>query len=143
MENNKWSITTLDQFPANSIGHDVLRYVALPELVGGEKDPLLYFIGKNIARNFDIQSMDDLVYFFHVTKWGQLDFVKEKKNEFTFHLMSDEVAQRIQSPIDIDFRLEAGFLAEALFALTGRSCECFDSINEKLYRAEFKAVFVD
>lgn len=143
MEKNKWNLSTLDQFPANTIGQDILRYIALPDLVGGDRDPLLYYIGKNIARHFDIQSMEDLAYFFHVMRWGQLDFVKEKRNEMIFHLMSDEVAQRIQLPIDVDFRLESGFLCEALFVLTGRHCECIEKINEKLLRAEFRVIFVD
>lgn len=143
MENNKLALTALDDFPAHTVGHDILRYVAFPELVGGERDPLLYFIGKSIARRFDIQSMDDVIYFFNKMKWGNLEIIKEKKNEYQFHLMADEVAMRIRSSMEVDFRMEAGFLANAIETMVEKQCECYDTVNEKLLRIEFRAIIVE
>ena len=65
MENKKIALSSLEKLSDNTLGHDILRYIAFPELVGGERDPLLYFIGKNMARRFDLETMNDIIYFFH------------------------------------------------------------------------------
>ena len=57
--------------------------------------------------------------------------------------MSDEVAERMISPFTIDYRLEAGFIAEAIEKITERTCECNESVNNRLYRVQFKVTFTD
>lgn len=143
MENKLISLSTLDKYPTETIGQDVLRYIALPDVLGPEKDTLLYFMGRSIARKFQLDTMDDIIYFFYTLQWGKLDVVKEKKKHITLYLMADEIVERMRSSIDIDFRLESGFIAESIFKITGRPCECVETINERLYRAEFKVHFMD
>lgn len=143
MEKRLLPLSTFDEFPEQTAGYELLRYVGLPELLGHEKDTLLYFIGRNLARNIEIESLDDLTYLFKKFKWGKLELIKDKRTSLTFHLMADEVAQRIMAPIKIDFRLESGFIAEAIEMITHRTCECSESVNERLYRVQFKIVFTD
>ena len=136
-------LSQFDQLPKDTVGHDVLRYISMPHLLGTEKNTILYFIGRNLARQIDIQTLDDLYYLFNKFRWGSLELIKDRRKSITFHLMSDDVAERIISPFPIDFRLESGFIAEAIEKITKRSCETFESVNERLYRVEFKVTFTD
>ena len=143
MEEKRITLSSLDSFSEETAGQDTLRYVGLPELLGEEKDTLLYFLGRKLARNIDYASMDDIFYIFQRLRWGNLDLVKEKKHQITFYLMSDDVVRRLDSPVETEFRLEAGFIAECVQQLFNRPAECAESINNRLYRIEFKVFFTD
>ena|SRR5690625_441751 len=143
MESKLISLSTLDDFPTDTIGQDILRYIGLPEVLGPEKDTLLYFMGKSIARKFNFEKMEDIIYFFYKLRWGNLELIKEKKSTLNFHLMSDDVVHRIKSSLETDFRLEAGVIAETIFQVTGRPCECVETTNERLLRVEFTVHYLD
>src|SRR5690625_4495584 len=143
MDEQLISLSSLDKLPESTLGHDVLRYVTLPHVLGDEKDVILYFIGRNLSRKLHIEVLDDIIYVFRKFKWGQLELIKEKKKQLLFHLMSDEIVSRLQSPFETDFRLEAGFIAESITKITERPAECIETVNERLYRIEFKVVFTD
>ncbi|HLR71207.1 MAG TPA: DUF2507 domain-containing protein [Pseudogracilibacillus sp.] len=141
MGNQLISLSTLNEFDPKTVGQDVIRYISLPSLLGHEKDSLLYFTGRKLARKIKIETIDDIVYLFAKFHWGNLELVKEKKNQMVFHLMADEVVKRLQSSIETDFRLEAGFLAEAMQTLTERAAESTESVNERLFLVQFKVYF--
>lgn len=144
MANDKsFPLALLDEFLPSSTGHDILRYVSLPDIFGSEADSLLYFTGRKLARKLDIKTNDDLYYIFKKLGWGQLELTKEKRRSLEFFLMSDEIVKRIKAPIQTDFRLESGFLAEAVEKIMGRPCECIEQVNERLYRVQFEIVFTD
>lgn len=143
MDNHVLPITTFDKLPPETVGHDILRYISLPNLLGEDKDKLLYYIGRNLARQIEINTLDDLIFLFQKFQWGKLELVKDKRNKLLFYLMADEVAQRILSSLAIDFRLESGFIAEAMEKITKRECECHESVNERLYRVQFQVIFTD
>lgn len=136
-------LSHFDNLPEPTAGHDVLRYISMPDFLGQEKETILYFIGRNLARKINIETIDDLYYLFDKFRWGTLELVKDRRRTLTFHLMSDDVATRLMSPFQIDYRLESGFIAEAIEKITQRTCECTDSVNERLYRAQFKVTFTD
>ncbi|MFC4556614.1 YslB family protein [Virgibacillus kekensis] len=142
-EQKSISVETLDKLHTSGAGYDVLRYVGLPDLFGTESDTLLYFMGKNLARKLETRTIDDIVFFFDKMGWGKLDLYKEKKKGMTFHLMADAVVYRLNAPIDAEFRLEAGFLAEAVQIIKGRQSECQESINQKLAQIEFSVMYID
>jgi len=143
MEKEVLSLHEIDQLSSETIGYDILKYVSLPNIFGSEKDAIMYYVGRDLARHIEIRSSDDLLYLFDKFRWGKLEIIKQKKHEFVFHLMSDDIVHRLRSPLDIDFRLEAGFLAEAMQILFERPCECTEKVNEKLYRVQFRAIFTD
>lgn len=143
MDDSIISLSALDEFPNETVGQDVLRYICLPEFLGIEQENLLYFIGKRLARMIEFNTLDDVFYIFEKLRWGNLEIVRNRRNRMTFHLMADEVAQRMESSIQIDFRLEAGFLAESVGIIAQRPCEVTEKVNEKLYRAEFHLIFLD
>src|SRR5699024_805314 len=120
MENKRISLSVLEEFSPSTAGQDILRYVNLPGFLGSEKETLLYYLGKNLARQLDITSLDDIFAVFKKLQWGQLDLVKDKRNQMLFHLMADTIVHKMQSSIPIDFQMEAGFLAESIQHLTQR-----------------------
>lgn len=135
------SLSLLDELHTAGAGYDVLRYISLPDLLGTEANTLLYFMGKNLARSFAINSFEDIYQIVDKLGWGKLELVKEKKKSFTFQLMADAVFLRLQASVDIDFRLEAGFLAEAIEQLYGSECECNEKINHKVHQVEFMVYY--
>jgi len=135
------SMTLLDELHTSGAGYDVLRYISLPDLFGTEADTLLYFMGKDLARSLDINTIEDICLIAEKLGWGRLELVKEKKKGLTFQLMADAVFHRLQAKFDVDFRLEAGFLAEAIQQIYGRECECNDKINHKIHLVEFTVYY--
>lgn len=135
------SLSLLDELHTSGAGYDVLRYISLPDLFGAEADTLLYFMGKNLARNLDIKSLEDIYLAADKLGWGKLELVKEKKKSFTFQLMADAVFLRLQASFDVDFRLEAGFMAEAIQKLNGQDCECIEKINHKIHQVQFTVFY--
>lgn len=143
MQKEELPLHVIDQLSSETIGYDILKYVSLPNVFGAENEAIMYYVGRDLARKLEMRSIDDLFYLFEKFRWGKLELIKQKKNEMTFHLMSDDIVHRLRSPLDIDFRLESGFLAEAIQKLYERQCECTEKVNEKLYRAEFQVIFTD
>lgn len=139
-ELNQLSISLLQELQTSGAGYDVLRYIILPKLLGTEASTLLYFMGKDLARSFDIQSYQDIYEIATQLGWGKMELVKEKKHSLTFTLMADAVVYRLNAPINVDFRLEAGFLAKAVSMIKGKEYECSEKINKKIYQVEFKVV---
>lgn len=139
-EQETLALSLLDKLHTGGAGYDVLRYISLPDLLGEESNVLLYFMGKNLARKLPPQSLEDIFYTFERLGWGQLDLVKERKKTFIFHLMSDAIVYRLKAPIETEFRLEAGFLAEAIQLIYRTECECIEKINRRLQQVELKVV---
>lgn len=134
-------ITLLDDFNTDGAGYDVLRYVGLHDLLGEDASSILYFMGRNLARKFDITSIEDLYYFFDKMGWGRLELVKKKKREYTFTLLADSVVHRLKAPIETEFRLEAGFLAEGIQRINDIECECIEEVNRKIHQIQFNVIF--
>lgn len=139
----KIPISLVDEIQSTGAGYDLLRYVCLPDVFGSEAEALLYFMGRSLARKFDIQSLSDIYYFFEKVGWGRLELFKEKRKELEFHLMADAVVQRLSMPVSTEFRLEAGFLAEAISTIKGIECECVEDVRTKIHQIEFRVVFTE
>lgn len=136
-------ISELEDLYTAGAGFDILRYLALPDLLGNEAPTLLYFMGKNLARKFEINSVEDIVYLFDKLGFGHLELTKEKKKEKVFHLLADAVVLRLNGPIDVEFRLESGFLAEAIQAVEGKECECREEINRRIHQVQFSVIYTE
>ena len=139
----KISVSNLEDLYTVGAGFDILRYVALPELMGDQAPTLLYFLGKNLARKFELTSVEDIYYIFEKLGIGKLEMVKEKEHEKTFHLLADSIVLRLKTdaPIETDFRLEAGFLAEAMQSIDGIECECIEEINHRIHQIRFSVIY--
>jgi len=131
----------LEDLQTSGSGFDVLRYIGLPELFGGETATLLYFMGRKLARHFTFNELDDIYNAFERLGWGKLELVKEKRKELVFSLMDDAIVRRLKTTLPIDFRLEAGFLAEAVNMAFDKSAECMDEINFKIHTVQLSVLY--
>lgn len=136
-------LTALNKLDSETVGHDILRYVSLPNLLGNEAETILYYMGKNLARSFELNSLDDISFIFEKLGWGYLELVKQRKNSLTFSLMADALARRLELDLAKEFRLEAGFLAEAVRHVHHAQCECVEKINKNIHQVQFKVVFTE
>ncbi|UOQ46210.1 YslB family protein [Halobacillus salinarum] len=117
---------------ATGAGFDLLRYYTLPDFLGKDAPYLLYYMGKNVARQTSLHTFEELYEFFQYMGWGDLSLVKEKKKEMVFHLNGHIIEKRLhQNLYPVDFRLECGFLAEMIHILTKVTYECLEEIHEK------------
>lgn len=130
----------LDELFTEGAGYDILRYVSLPELLGEDAHTMLYFIGKNLARKFTFESIEDIIKAFYKLGWGHLDLVKERPKSYTFHLMSDAIVYRLKAPFKTEFRMESGFLAAAMQQLERTECECIEKIKNRIHQVELKVI---
>lgn len=140
-EKKDFPIELLDKLHTSGAGYDILRYFSLPNLLGSEADTILYFMGKELARTFNIQSFDDIYTISEKLGWGKMELFKERRNYLVFTLMADAVFHRLKAPLILDFRLEAGFLSEAIYRIKGIDCECTETIHRKIYQVQFKVVY--
>jgi len=102
-KNKEQSDISISQF-----GYRLIRQELLSELLGTDKEQLLYWAGKSLARKFPRQSIEEICHFFKEADWGELTLVKEKKAEYTFQLVP------VLNQCKEDFKLEAGFIAEQI-----------------------------
>lgn len=136
-------LTALNKLDTETVGHDILRYISLPNLLGEEAEPILYYMGKNLARSFEINNLDDVHFIFEKLGWGYLDLIKQRKKSLTFTLMADALARRLNLKLATEFRLEAGFLAEAIHIIYDEPCECIEKIKKNIHQVQFKVVFTE
>lgn len=142
-KNSGFDISLLSQLHTSGAGYDVLRYICLPKLLGTEANTILYFMGKELARSFNIQTINDIYEVSDKLGWGKMELIKERRNSITFTLMADAVFHRLKAPLKLDFRLEAGFVAESIRMIKGVECECTEKINHKIYQIQFKVVYTN
>src|SRR5699024_6814520 len=143
MNGNTISLNALHELSDDTAGQDVLLYLGLPNLLGEEKDTILYLFGRNLTRQFELDEIDDMYYVFQKLKCCNLEIVKEQRNLVTLYLMADEIVERMEASIYTEFRLEVGFIAEVFQKVFQRGTECVEEINQKLLRVEFTVHFTD
>ncbi|WP_440896034.1 YslB family protein [Amphibacillus sp. Q70] len=132
MHKNKKQIEKIvDQLETTGTGYDLLRYVALPDLLGKDAPKILYVMGKNLARELSFQSIEEIAIFFYKTGWGTLELVKEKRSEHIFKLQTRSISERYRLGIETDYRLESGFLAAAMEQINSFHCECIEEEKPK------------
>ena len=140
-QHSKLPISTLENLNTPGAGYDVIRYLCMPKVFGSDAELILYFIGKNLARSFDIQTINDVFHIAERVGWGRLEFVKENKRGLTFQLMSDAVYHRLKAPFVVDFRLESGFISEAVAQIRQRECECIEKVRSNIHLVEFQVTY--
>lgn len=122
-------IETCRALPENQAGFDFIRYHVLEELLGNDRDQILYVLGKTMARKFDFESIDSMIEMFDQLGLGHLEHIKEKRAEDSFSLTSDKIKHRDDK--NQEFRLEAGLLAMTIEKLRGYQCEATESVQTK------------
>ncbi|CDQ18233.1 Protein of unknown function [Halobacillus karajensis] len=140
-ESTKLTTSNISSLVGTGAGFDLMRYYTLPDFLGKDAPYLLYYMGKNMARQTSISSMEELYEFFQYMGWGELHLVKEKRKEMIFQLSGHIIQKRLnQKLLEVDFRLECGFLAEIIGQITEHTYECFEEKNSKENHVEIKAL---
>ena len=104
---------TLDLSKAVPVfGYDLIREELLPSILGKESSHILYWAGKNLARKYPLESMDEIVNFFTKAGWGHLTVKRESKHEMEVELKSPIIKDRLKKSDYSSFQIEAGFLAQ-------------------------------
>ncbi|MGX7417476.1 YslB family protein [Carnobacterium gallinarum] len=111
-------------------GYELIRDSLLPNILGKETHEILYWAGKELARQYPVADFDDLVLFFKKACFGDLVLLKEKKHQKLYTLTGPTITARIQHG-NPNFSLEAGFLAEQLQAQQELYSEAISEINSR------------
>ncbi|ENH97031.1 hypothetical protein J416_07542 [Gracilibacillus halophilus YIM-C55.5] len=122
--------TILANLHSTNSGYDVLRYFCLPDMLGKEADMVLYMMGKNLARQSECATTQEIQEFFRHTGWGELLLTTEKRKGYQFILEGEVVQARIETIQAIEFYLESGFLAESLTMIDNNQYECFVDLKQ-------------
>ncbi|NGP44991.1 DUF2507 domain-containing protein [Bacillaceae bacterium SIJ1] len=92
----------------------LLRHTLLPDILGKQQKPILYYAGKSLARKFPLQSLDECPVFFHKAEWGKLRLIRQKKAHLVFELTNPVLLEKNDASASDLFALEAGFIAETI-----------------------------
>jgi predicted hydrocarbon binding protein len=118
-------------------GYELIREVLLPEILGKDTPEILYWAGKRLARKFPLPDYDKIIEFFGNASWGELEIIKEKKDEIEFELISPLIVSRVKSKAEYFFQLEAGFLAQQIEYQKEASAETFEHPDKKSNKVIF------
>ena len=115
------TLTDIKTVPA--FGYELIRDHVLSTILGKHEDDILYWSGKELARSFQMFSMEEAASFFEEAGWGVLTLDSLSKDEAFYTLTGEPDALQIDKRC---FRLEAGFLAQQQQKLGGFLTECFE-----------------
>ncbi|WP_017756048.1 YslB family protein [Calidifontibacillus oryziterrae] len=122
---------TLSHLTIPAFGYELIREALLKDLLGKDYSSILYWSGKNLARQMPLQSLDEIISFYKKSGWGNLEIIKERKGEMIFSLKSDWIHNRLQREGEISFHIEAGFLAEQIRNAFGHEAEAMEEQKKK------------
>lgn len=111
-----------------------LRDVILPAILGKETDEMLYWIGKDLARQYPVASPAELITLTHQLGLGELTLEKHSPTSQLWRLGGPIVAGRIKKDDEeTSFGLECGFLAQEIEFQLGTVVEA--KINDRHHDA--------
>lgn len=97
------------------ITNGAMRDVILPAILGKEADEMLYWIGKDVAREFPVQTNDELILLTKQLGFGNLALKKKTATSQEWQLTGPIVRERIERRKEqTSFGLETGFLAQEI-----------------------------
>lgn len=118
-------------------GYDLLRYIALPELLGKDQETVLYILGKNTSRSLELDSIDTLIHAFKIIGLGELVHTKETRSEDVFTLTSPLISSRKEANIDQHYYFESGLISGTMETIHRFQCEAEETIKPRKDLVEF------
>ncbi len=141
MDINDYDKILQTNFQVNSFALELLRDGLLSNLLQEDYPHILYWAGKEIARQFPTDTLDDVKEFFINAGFGELTIISQDSKNQRWQLKGDLVQQRIHlNKQTTDFSLEAGFLAQQLETQTGAIAEATFKLNRKNNDVSFEVV---
>ncbi|MFJ8529835.1 YslB family protein [Bacillus sp. NPDC094106] len=114
MSKNTVDIESLQDVSLNAFAYELLREELLPDLIGKDLDDILYWAGRNLARKYQLESIEEVIHFFEKAGWGTLNIIEHKRREMHFQLTSPLIKERQRQKRHSSYQLEAGFIAEQI-----------------------------
>ncbi|EGL82960.1 Protein of unknown function DUF2507 [Caldalkalibacillus thermarum TA2.A1] len=105
------------------ISYHLIRDQLLPMITGEYQSIILYWAGRNLARQFMPPNVDSLVNQFLEFGWGELMLEQNQPRLKKFRLASPFFNQRQIEKNQSTFSLECGFLTEVLAQLENKDAE--------------------
>jgi len=115
----------------NVFGFELLKETVLPQILGKDSPEILYWVGKQVARKYPLETIDEVISFFEKANWGTLLMTKEKKSEMYFQLTSPLIEERLKANELAHFQLESGFLAQQLEHINQCVTESYEDPKKK------------
>lgn len=116
---------------------EIVRDILLPDLLGKDQSPILYWAGKRLARKFPLDTIEDIQEFFVNAGWGELVQHKDSKKEAEYILQGQIISRRFGLNNECDFQLEAGFLAQQMEMIQKRITEAVVEPKQKTGKVKF------
>ncbi|MDM5156692.1 YslB family protein [Bacillus sp. DX1.1] len=114
MNKHTIDMTSLQDISLNAFAYELLREELLPDLIGSELDAILYWAGRNLARKYPLDTIEEVIHFFEKAGWGSLSIIEHKRREMHFHLTSPLITERQKQKRHSSYQLETGFVAEQI-----------------------------
>lgn len=104
----------VEEYSIPDFGYILIRDILLPNILGKETNSILYWAGKDLARKFPLNNLEEVIDFFSKAGWGTLSLIDQKKSELKFELTSEVASKRLKEMDNCSFQIEAGFLAQQI-----------------------------
>lgn len=97
------------------LGAATLRDIIIPALLGTETEGILYWIGKDLAREYPVATEEELIVLNNQLGMGELSLKKRSATQQIWELGGPIVDERLTLDKETtSFALEAGFLAQEI-----------------------------
>lgn len=101
---------------------EILRDVLIPTILGKEADGILYWSGKDLARQFPVAKLEEIPMIVNQLGFGELTLKKNTSKQQVWLLTGKIVSDRLTLDHP-NFTLEAGFLAQQIEFQTNATTE--------------------
>lgn len=140
MKLNDYNIITNADINVNSFAVSILRDGLLKNVFREDYGFILYWSGKELARQFPIDTLLDIQQFFLNSGFGDLELTSQDSTTQTWILSGLIVQQRFSIEKEPDFSLEAGFLAQQFEIQTNSIAEANFSLDTKRKIVAFEVI---
>ena len=111
-------------------GYELIRDVVIPNLLGTDTHEILYWAGKELARQYPLANRQDIIRFFDKAGFGLIELNKKQRSK-QIYTLSGEIVEARLNQAEPSFNLEAGFLAEQIQSQDGIYTEALTEVNKK------------
>lgn len=127
-------MSTQQKNEITQFGYELIRDHVLSSILGKNEKDILYWCGKELARQFPLYDLEEAISFFKEAGWGDLTIDKVSTDEAFCTLIGDPEVLKFDSRC---FQLEAGFLAQNQQKYCGFLTECYEETKPKQAQVKF------
>ncbi|EJO05792.1 YslB family protein [Oenococcus oeni] len=109
----------------------LLRDGILNDILDDDANDILYYAGKEVARQFYTKTLNGIQEFFLAAGWGDIQISSQKENKESWLLTGEAIKIRSAAIDEPSYFLEAGFLAQEIQQQTHRGTECSYQSDDK------------